>query len=117
MKRAQRTELNHTRRKDTQSKYRGLKRVGAMILVSTTALCGPALAGSLDDAVVDVPVTAPPPAPLAQIGDWTGFYTGLQLGYGDADGPEDLDGNNELYGFHAGYDYDLGNWVIGGELD
>lgn len=83
--------------------------------LALTALAGTSFAGNLADPVVEAPVIVPAPAPLT---DWTGFYTGLQLGYGDVDSDSgQLDGNNALYGFHAGYDYDLGNYVIGAELD
>lgn len=79
---------------------------------------GAAIAGSLADAPIEAPVASPPPPPPAPvIGEWTGFYTGLQLGYADVDGEGALDGNDTSYGFHAGYDYDLGDWVIGGEVD
>lgn len=77
---------------------------------------GAALAGSLQDPVVETPVAMPAPVAM-DAGDWTGFYTGLQLGYADADGPGALDGSDNAYGFHAGYDHDFGRFVLGGELD
>lgn len=54
---------------------------------------------------------------MAGSGDWTGFYAGVQAGYGEMDftGPWTFDG--ALYGIHAGYLHDFGQWVIGGELD
>lgn len=92
-------------------------KISAITLAASTAMGGAAYAGNLAEPVVEDPVYAPAPAPVPVSGDWTGFYTGLQLGYGDVDGPGVLDGDNGTYGFHAGYDYDLGNYVIGGELD
>ncbi|NNK16673.1 MAG: porin family protein [Sulfitobacter sp.] len=87
----------------------------AATLVATTAIGGAAYAGSLQDPVVETPVIAP--APVAVSGEWTGFYTGLQLGYADIDGDGGLEGDDNTYGFHAGYDYDFGDFVLGGELD
>lgn len=92
------------------------KLTAAAALLSGTAFAGVASAGSLQDPVVESPVIAPAPV-IAQSGDWTGFYTGLQLGYADVDGPGALDGDDTTYGFHAGYDYDFGSFVLGGELD
>ncbi len=62
-----------------------------------------------------------PPAvvtPTRADGDWTGFYAGGQLGYGNitSDGAG-LDGNDAIGGLHAGYRYDLGRAVLGAELD
>lgn len=74
----------------------------------------PLLAGSLADPVVEPAPEAP--AYVAPVGEWTGFYLGGQAGYGSADVPgADYDGG--LAGLHAGYMHDIGNWVIGGELD
>lgn len=87
----------------------------AAALVATTALGGAAFAGSLQDPVIETPVIAPVPVPVS--GEWTGFYTGLQLGYADIDGDGGLEGDDNTYGFHAGYDYDFGDFVLGGELD
>ncbi len=56
-------------------------------------------------------------AGVASAGDWTGGYGGIQLGYGDFSanpGPSD---SGAVYGLTLGYDYDMGNWVIGGGLD
>ncbi|SFS57395.1 Opacity protein [Sulfitobacter marinus] len=83
---------------------------------ATFAMGGAALAGSLEEPIVEPVMTAP--VVVADMGgNWTGFYTGLQLGYGDADGQGAQDGDNGLYGFHAGYDHDFGKFVLGGELD
>jgi opacity protein-like surface antigen len=83
---------------------------------------GMASAGGLSE-----PVAAPAPAPVAVApapvmmgNDWTGFYAGGQIGYGKLDSdsitaPEDPDGT--IYGVHAGYNYDLGSIVLGGEID
>ena len=71
------------------------------------------------------PVVEPAPAPVvapvaAPVSDWTGFYAGLQYGQGDAD--VNFDGDSvssdfDAYGVHGGYNRDLGQFVLGGELD
>ncbi|MGC1495556.1 MAG: outer membrane beta-barrel protein [Sulfitobacter sp.] len=90
------------------------------IAAVTSALGSMALAGTIEETPVEQSV-APPvftPAPVNIGGDWTGFYTGLQLGHADADSATGaLDGDDTSYGFHAGYDYDFGQFVLGGELD
>ncbi|WP_299725391.1 outer membrane beta-barrel protein [uncultured Tateyamaria sp.] len=89
----------------------------AASLAAATAL--PAVAGSLDTPVADpIPPAAPAPAPvIAQGGEWTGGYAGIQLGYGDVNGTGAADGDDFLYGVHLGYDYDFGTFVLGGEID
>jgi outer membrane autotransporter protein len=53
---------------------------------------------------------------MAQDGDWTGPYVGLSFGSVTADlGAADQ--TEQLYGGFAGYDYDLGQWVVGAELE
>ncbi|SFS21199.1 outer membrane protein [Yoonia litorea] len=74
-------------------------------------------AGGMAEAVV---VPAPVVAPVAPVAsnDWTGFYAGGQVGYGQLDNDAlDDDTNGALYGLHAGYLYDLGSFVVGGEID
>ncbi|MCU4653602.1 porin family protein [Roseibacterium sp. SDUM158016] len=78
----------------------------------------PALAGGVAEpapAPAVIPV-APAPMPSA---DWTGFYAGGQLEYGDVDvsGVATDNGTGALGGFFAGYRYDFGSYVIGGEID
>lgn len=79
-------------------------------VASTTAF-----AGSLDPvaAAPVIPAAAPYTAPGT---DWTGGYAGVQLGYGKANIGAG-NGNGMLYGAQAGYLYDFGSYVIGGEID
>lgn len=93
-------------------------------------LAAPALAGGFSPTVTapapvaPAPVIAPAPvAPAATGADWTGFYVGGQLGFGnltlddndDATDEEDFDG--AIYGLHAGYMQDFGRFVLGAEID
>ena len=90
-------------------------------LAIATSLCAPAFAGGMSEPspepmvapVIFAPVTA----------NWTGFYAGAQLGYGDVSGDlpttplsTSLDGNGAIGGLHAGYRYDFGQFVTGVEL-
>jgi hypothetical protein len=54
---------------------------------------------------------------LAQSVDWTGAYVGGELGFANAD--TNTAGHDKSFsgGLIAGYDFDLGNWVIGGGID
>ncbi|MFM2355185.1 MAG: hypothetical protein RLZZ528_921 [Pseudomonadota bacterium] len=79
------------------------------------SLAAPALAGSLSDPVVE-PVIAPVQVTQPAGTDWTGAYGGAALAFGDATAGA-TDGDGELYGLRAGYDYDFGNFVLGGGLD
>ncbi|PWE33122.1 porin family protein [Maritimibacter sp. 55A14] len=54
------------------------------------------------------------------IGDWTGPYVGVQIGWGDFDtdgGGLSGDDDSVLGGVHAGYNHDFGRFVIGAEVD
>ncbi|WP_137112371.1 outer membrane protein [Rhodobacter sp. SY28-1] len=86
-------------------------------LVATAALTAPAFAGG-PTVVAEEPVIAPVETAYVAPGlDWTGAYVGAQIGYGDVDSNgAALDGNDWFGGVHAGYRWDLGNWVAGSEL-
>ncbi|UWR23782.1 outer membrane protein [Sulfitobacter sp. S190] len=84
--------------------------------ISAAALSTTAFAGTLQDPVIEEPI-APAPQIVSTGGDWTGFYGGLNLGYGDVDTNADVDGDGGTYGVHLGYDYDFGRYVLGGELE
>ncbi len=84
---------------------------------ATIALTAPAFAGG-PVAVAEEPMIAPVAEVYAAPGlDWSGAYAGAQLGYGDVDSNgAGLDGYGWLGGVHAGYRWDMGNWVAGTEL-
>lgn len=86
-------------------------------LAVTAALTAPAFAGG-PTVVADEPVIQPVETAYVAPGlDWSGAYVGAQLGYGDVDSNgAGLDGNDWFGGVHAGYRWDLGNWVAGTEL-
>ncbi|MGX9351672.1 outer membrane protein [Shimia sp. W99] len=48
--------------------------------------------------------------------DWTGFYGGAQLGFGESQSAGVRD-DNAFGGLQAGYNYDFGDWVAGGEIE
>jgi len=89
-----------------------------ILAASALALAaGPALAGNLTPPAPEPVIAAPAPAPVGH--DWTGGYVGAQLGYGNLDtsGAADVSGDGAIGGVHAGYDYDFGQWVLGGEVE
>ncbi len=95
-------------------------RTGGFAVLTATLTLGalPALAGGTAEPA-PMPVEIPAaPAPVAG-GDWTGFYAGAQIEYGDVDlsGALTENGTGGLAGLFAGYRYDFGSYVIGGELD
>lgn len=78
----------------------------------------PVFAGSITP-VEPEPTPMVPAAPIAPSSpNWTGAYAGGQLGFADIDtNAAGTDGDGYIGGLTAGYDYDLGDWVVGGGLD
>ncbi|MFN3208386.1 MAG: outer membrane protein [Roseovarius sp.] len=97
-----------------------MKRATPIIAAALALGAAPALAGNttppLEDTTVAAPV-APAPAPVNVGPNWTGFYGGAQLGYGDVDTNVSGGDDGVIGGLTAGYDYDLGRFVVGGGLD
>ena len=95
----------------------------AMLAAPLALAAGMASAGGLAAPVETVaPTPMPAPAPVMRRGtDWSGFYVGGQLGYGEVTSPAfsglDDDFTGATYGVHAGYMYDLGALVLGAEVD
>ncbi|GHD99809.1 hypothetical protein U879_10760 [Defluviimonas sp. 20V17] len=93
-----------------------MKKFVALSAVSLLA-AAPAFAGGMAEPVQQpAPVVVTPPAPAMP--DWTGFYGGVNLGYGHttASGGGVSGHSGALYGAQVGYLQDFGNWVAGGEL-
>jgi opacity protein-like surface antigen len=70
-------------------------------------------------ALLTATVFAAAPA-LAQSADWTGAYIGGEIGLGtfDVNVPGGSVDNDDLIGgLVAGYDFDLGTWVVGAGVD
>lgn len=94
----------------------------ALIPVAALGLAAPALAGGLDTPVVEAPVTPVvpvAPVPVSAGSDWTGAYAGGSLSYGELEGSSTFgdEFNGGGLGLHAGYNYDLGSVVLGGEIE
>ena len=84
------------------------------ITLATAALAlasAPALAGSPEPAPAEPVIAAP--VPVASSPDWTGFYGGAQLGYGNFDSTVGGSDDEFIGGIVGGYDWDFGNWVAG----
>ncbi|MER5172601.1 outer membrane beta-barrel protein [Thioclava sp. GXIMD2076] len=89
-----------------------------LVLVSTALIAGAgaAMAGGYSQPVVEAaPVAAPAPV-VVPAANWTGFYAGAQVGYNNMEGDFSDDRGGSL-GVQAGYKYDLGKYVVGGEVD
>jgi outer membrane immunogenic protein len=95
-------------------------RTGGIAALTATLTLGalPALAGGVAEPAPMPAVVPAAPAPIAGT-DWTGFYAGGQIEYGDVgvSGAATDDGTGALGGIFAGYRYDFGSYVIGAELD
>jgi len=97
-----------------------------LVSASVVALLG-GTAMAADLPVMDAPTPIYSPAPAYS---WTGFYVGLQAGYGwgNVDGEVDVGGgplaggydydiDGFLGGVHAGYNHQFGSFVVGVEGD
>lgn len=84
-----------------------------------------AQAGSLAAPMEQAPVAVMQAQPVMQMrtGDWTGAYAGLSFGGSDINatvkplGDLGLEGDGNSTGIFAGYNYQMGNIVVGGEFD
>lgn len=94
-------------------KMMNTKAVSALTAALVTAAV-PAIAGG-PVAPVETPPVVVAPAPAT---DWTGASVGLQFGRIDVEtsGAAALDGDDTFVGVRAYYDYDLGDFVVGGGL-
>lgn len=92
--------------------------LSALIAAPIVAFAGAASADGLTTPQVAQSVTPVATSFGTQGRDWTGFYVGGSLGYADVD-IDGTDGDFEgaVFGGHVGYNYDLGNIVIGAELE
>ncbi|WP_113913583.1 outer membrane protein [Roseovarius dicentrarchi] len=86
---------------------------------ASTLMAGTAFAGNIQPAPME-PVIAPAPMAVNTSPNWTGFYAGGELGYANVDLSDpsgSMDESGLIGGLVAGYDYDLGDWVIGAGFD
>lgn len=89
----------------------------AIAAVAGSLIAGSAVAGGYTAPVVEPTVAPIVTSPVStDVSDWTGFYAGVQYGKGTLKNKLN-ESDFAAYGLHAGYNHDLGNWVVGGELD
>ena len=89
-----------------------MKRIYALLFAGA---CMPALAMSTASAA-DLPYKAPAPAYYAPAFSWTGFYAGINGGYGWSSSFAD-NAKGAVYGGQLGYNWQLGSFVLGLEGD
>ncbi len=84
---------------------------------ASALMAGTAFAGNIDSTPME---SIAPPAPYSVSPNWTGFYAGGQMGYINVElsaGGVSGDDNGFIGGLVAGFDYDLGDLVIGAGFD
>lgn len=90
-----------------------MKRFNAFLL---GCACLPALALTAPALAADLPYKAPAPAYYAPQFSWTGFYAGINGGYGWSDSFADK-AKGGIYGGQLGYNWQIGSFVLGLEGD
>lgn len=87
-----------------------------LTVTAISFLAFPALAGGPTQPLVEPAVE---PYAVVPSFNWTGGYVGGQLGYGDfdVDVPGISSADGLIGGIHAGYNWDMGDWVTGVEVD
>ncbi len=106
--------------------------MGTSRFLLSAAIAIGAISGISAASAADLPMKAPPPPPV--VATWTGFYWGLNLGYswGKSDdtstltnalgfnffnNPNGTNMNGVVGGTQIGSNWQMGNWVVGLELD
>ncbi|SMY07627.1 outer membrane protein [Flavimaricola marinus] len=94
-------------------------RTTALTGAAVALLASPLAAGGLAEPTPEPTIAPVMVTPAPQPVDWTGFYGGASIGYGDVTGSSTIgdEMNGLTYGVHAGYMYDLGAAVLGAELE
>src|SRR6478735_3540490 len=95
------------------------------------------VASAMPASAADLPIKAPPPAPvMAPVWNWNGFYIGINGGFSSGHSSRDLnffnplngvtlatgtgggrDMDGGLFGGQIGYNWQSSNWVFGIEWD
>ena len=75
-----------------------------------------AIAGGLAEPV-ETMAPLPIATPVIMSKDWSGFYVGGGLGTGAVGIGDDPDIDSSSFGLNAGYRYDMGSIVLGGEVE
>lgn len=89
----------------------------AFTAVAASVAAAPAFAGSTEPAATEPVIAAPTPASVLSSPNWTGFYGGVQIGFGNLDTNIARSDNDVVGGIVGGYDHDFGQWVIGAGID
>ncbi len=82
-----------------------------LALATAVALLTPAFAGAAENATSTPAVTASSSSTFSP--DWTGAFAGVELGYANLDGSGTSSSDEFIGGVVGGYDWDLGDWVVG----
>ncbi len=93
-----------------------MKRI--LIIALSTALAAPAFAGGKLDPIEEPEVATPEPVPAPAMHNWTGPYVGGTFGFGRVSSSGAASSET---GFgaapHAGYNMDMGDWIVGAEIE